>query len=33
MTMLSTSLMSLTSVQINGNSEYITDITNTCTHK
>ena len=30
--MLSTSLMSLTSVHMNCNSEYITDVTNKCTH-
>ena len=33
MTMLSTSLMSLISVQINDHGEYITDVTNKCTNK
>ena len=33
MTIVSTSLMSLTSVDINDNREYITDVTNKGTHK
>jgi hypothetical protein len=33
MAIVSTSLISLTRVHINDNSEYITDITNKCTQK
>ena len=33
MAIVSTSLMSLTGVHINDNGQYITDVTNKCTHK